>query len=506
MFKRILKLFRVREDSLDKIELRIYETIPGLLVWFTFIVAIFLSIFKPIWAIYVIIVIDVYWVVRIWYLFMYLFISWIKYIKALRVNWKAKLNQFDNWRDYIHLIALPTYQEPYKVVKDTFEKLLESDYPKDKMVIVLGGEERDQENFLQIAHQIESEYKDKFQDIVITVHPKDLPGEIPGKGSNMHHIGRVMAKYFKERNIDYQRVIISMFDIETWPHPQYFNALTYNYLSGDNPEHYSYQPLVLFNNNIWKSNPLVRVVANSTTFWLLTDMSRSERLFTFSSHSMSFNTLVKVGFHPKNVVTEDTRIFLRCLNYFDGDYRAQPIFVPVSMQTVDVGNIWESFKNQYKQMRRWGWGAEHFPWMMTHLFKNKKISWKKKFIYLWNQSEGVYTWATLPILILLLGYLPIWIADQTIHYNVLIHNAPQILKIVMKFGLGGIMFISLFNLGFLPKKPKEVSWLAYPLMLLQWLLFPITMIFFGSIPATEAQTRLMLGGKFRLGFQVTKKT
>ncbi len=142
---------------------------------------------------------------------------------------------------------------------------------------------------------------------------------------------------------------------------------------------------------------------------------------------------------------------------------------------------------------------------MLNLFKNKKISWNKKFRYLWNQTEGVYTWATLPILILILGYFPIWIADMTIHYNVLIHNAPQILKQIMNFGLAGIIFISFMNAGFLPPKPKDVSWIKYPLMILQWALFPISIIVFGSIPSTEAQTRLMLGGKYRLGFQVTKK-
>lgn len=505
MIRRLLKLFHLSENSLDKIELRIYEITPGFLVWTTFILAIVLSIFKPIYAIYFIIVLDVYWVVRVWYLFIYLFISWVRYMKAIRADWNTKRNSCSHWEEYIHLITLPTYKENYDIIKSTFEKLLEVDYPKDRMIVVLGGEERDKENFLDIAKKIQLEYKNKFKDLVITIHPKDLPGEIPGKGSNMYHIGREMAKYFKEHNIDYPKVIISMFDIETWPHPQYFNCLTYSYLSSDNPEHYSYQPLILFNNNIWTSNSLIRVVASSTTFWLLTDLSRAERLFTFSSHAMSFNTLVKVGFHSKDIVTEDSRIFLQCFGYYDGDYQTKPIYIPVSMQTVDVGNFWESLKNQYKQMRRWAWGAEHFPWMMNNLVKNKKIPLKKKLRYIWNQSEGVYTWATLPILILVMGYLPIWIADMTIHYDVIIHNAPLLLRKVMQLGLGSIMLIAILNVIFILPKPKRITWLKYPLVFLQWVLFPVTMILFGSIPSTEAQTRLMLGGKFRLGFHVTKK-
>lgn len=506
MIRNLLKFLKVPDESLDYVQLRVYESVPAFIAWFTFIVCIALSIIVPIWGIFFIIVLDVYWVVKIWYLFAFLLNSWIRFLKAKKIDWRSKLLKLNNWKEYIHVIALPTYKEPYKVVKETFEKLIEVDYPKDKMIIVLGGEERDRENFLKIANQIKSEYDSQFKDVLVTIHPRDLEGEIPGKGSNMHHIGREMHKYCLDKNIDISKVIISMFDIETWPDKQYFNCLTHEYLTRDNPERYSYQPLVLFNNNVWKSNPVVRVVAHSTTYWLLTDLSRSDRLFTFSSHSMSFKTLVEVGFHPKDIVTEDTRIFLHCLSHFNGDYKVHPIYVPVSMQTVDVGNFFESLKNQYIQMRRWGWGAEHFPWMMKILVPNKKIPWKKKFKYIFNQVEGTYSWATLPILILIMGRLPIFIADLKIHYDVMIHNAPVILEYIMGSGMIGIFAVSGLNFFFLPKKPKSVSFLIYPIMIIQWILFPITMVLFGSIPALEAQTRLMIGGKYRLGFQVTKKT
>ena len=75
----------------------------------------------------------------------------------------------------------------------------------------------------------------------------------------------------------------------------------------------------------------------------------------------------------------------------------------------------------------------------------------------------------------------------------------------MTFGSLGLILNAVLMTIILPKKPINKHWLVYPLMVLEWILIPVTMIIFGSIPATDAQTRLMLGGKYRLGFWVSKK-
>ena len=146
------------------------------------------------------------------------------------------------------------------------------------------------------------------------------------------------------------------------------------YLTHPKPHKTSYQPVALFNNNIWQSNPITRTISNGTTFWLLTDLSRPDRLFTFSSHSMSWKTLVEIGFWEPDLVTEDSRIFLQCFLHFNGDYTVTPMYVPVSMDTVETGAFWGSLKALYVQQRRWAWGIEHFPYMVWHFWHNKKIS------------------------------------------------------------------------------------------------------------------------------------
>ena len=494
----------------EKVKYRILEIIPGFLVWLTFIFIIFLSFWQPLWAIYFIIVFDLYWLLRILYMLVYLLLSWGRFQRDRKIDWFSRLQNLDkDYREYYHLIFLPTYQEAYKVVAKPFLALSQCQYDLKKFIVVLAGEERDQENFLKIAEQIRQEFADKFFRFVVTIHPKNLPDELPGKGSNTNYAARQAQKLIDELKLDYAKIIVSNFDIDTCVHPLYFAYLAYKYLTHSNPTHASYQPIAVYNHNVWESNPIVRVVASSTTFWLFTDLSRSERLFTFSSHSMSFQALVDVGFWDKTIVTEDSRIFLQGLVRYQGDYQTVPMYIPVYMNTVDIGEFWRSLKNQYKQMRRWAWGVEHFPWMVRQFWFKQgvghRVPFLKKIYYLWNQTEGVYSWATAPIIILLAGHLPLWLASSEERATALFQNAPHILAWLMRISMIGLIVIAVLYTIMLPEKPKRFRWHHYLIMILQWALVPLTLIIFGSIPAADAQTRLALGGHFRLGFWVTEK-
>lgn len=501
----------MKTKTKDYLLYRFWEIIPGALVWLTFIFLLAISFINPLWGIYFIIVFDVYWLLRVTYLFIYLLISWTRYRKEIKIHWLDKLKQDysvgeKNYQDYWHIIFLPTYKEPYQVIEDSMESLKNADYDTKKFFIVLAGEEGDKEHFQTVATKIVAKYRPYFHDILVTLHPKNLPGELRGKGSNMFWAGQRAKEYVDQAGWDYKKIIVSAFDIDTRAHEQYFSYLTYAFLKHPNSYRSSFQPLTLYHNNVWQSDPITRVVANSTTFWLLTDLARSERLLTFSSHSMSWQALVDVGFWQNNIVTEDSRIFLQCFIHYDGDYQVTPMYITVSMDTVAVGKLWKNLINQYKQIRRWAWGVEHFPYMMWHFSRNKKISRRKALIYLWNQTEGVYSWATAPLVIFLMGYLPLWLAERVHETSAVTQAAPDILSNLMRGAIFGLIVTAFMSVYILPKKsgpPWRVAF-DYLISLLQWILFPVTFIIFGSIPAIEAQTRLMLG-KY-MGFWTTEKT
>jgi len=490
----------------DYTKYRILEIIPGFLVWSTFLFAIIFSFIFPLWVIYFIILFDLYWLIRVIYILIYTLIAFRRFRQAIKVNWFIKCQKIKNWQRIKHLVVIPSYKDDVKVIETTFKFLTKITYPLDKLFVVLAMEEAEGLEARRKAEIIENKFKNYFYKFLTTFHPKGIPGEIPGKGSNIAYAGRKAREIIDQLGIDYDDIIVSSFDVDTCVHPQYFSYLTYTYLSDSKPTRKSYQPIPLFNNNIWYSPAFTRVASNATTFWLLSETIRPDRLFTFSSHSMSFRALIDVDFWQSDIVTEDSRIFIQCFIRYDGNYEVKPMYIPISMDTVLGRNFWESMRNLYKQQRRWAYGVENFPFMVWNFWSNHKIRLAKKIKYIWNQLEGVYSWATAPILIFVLGRLPIWVInhfERGERYTMIAQNAPYVLRFLMTAAMIGLFVSAIISLIILPPRPKKKSPLTYLLMFSQWILFPICMIIFGSIPATDAQTRLMLG-KY-LGFQATEK-
>ena len=484
-------------------KMRFWEMVPGLLVWGTFLFATTLSFIAPFWAIVFIIIFDLLWLFRVTYFVFYIFLAWRTYRKTMTIDWLARTSTLPQAEKIHHLIFLPTVKEGADIVRATLRSFAESSFPNDRIMIVLAGEERMKEHFDGVVTQITREFGGTFKDIFVTVHPKDLPKEIPGKGSNLnwagHQVEKILTKRYSE--IEDKDIVVTAFDVDTIAHREYLSYLSYLYCTVPNPTHSSYQPVTLLANNIWSAPAPVRVAAYGTTFWLMSELARPDRLWTFSSHSMPWVMLKDVRFWQKDMVSEDSRIFMQAFVHYHGDYRVTPMFLPVSMDTVVGDNYWQALKALYIQQRRWAWGVEHLPYIVEAFKKDKLIPLRKRAKYLFNQLEGMFTWATAPVLIFVMGWLPLYLAKGESH--ALIQAAPQTLELLMQLAMIGIFASAIMSLLLLPPRPKSAKPSTWIVMLLQWALLPITFIVFGSFPAVDAQTRLMIG-KY-LGFDVTKK-
>jgi len=493
-------------EIIDKKEQRFYrllEILPAFLSWLTLFLVILFSWSLPFWVAIFVIAFDVYWLFKTIFLSLHMRSAFSKMKANLKKNWLKELDKL-KWQDIYHLVILPMYKEPLEVARSTFLSLTKINYPLSKLIVVLAIEERGGETALDTAEEMEREFGNKFFKFLITRHPADIAGEIAGKGSNdSWAIKEVKNKIIDELQIPYERIIVSCFDVDTMVHPDFFGCLTYNYLSSEKPFRSSFQPIPLFINNIWQAPAFARIFAFSTTFWQMIQQSRPERLITFSSQSIGFKPLAEIGYWQTNVVSEDSRIFWQCLLNFDGDWQTVPLFFPVYMDANVAGTFWQTLKNQYKQIRRWSYGVENNAYFLYGFSKNKKIGKNKKWHLGFVMIESAHSLATNALIIFLLGWLPTVIGRGGFSETLLSYNLPSITRLIMTVAMVGLVFTAIIATNLLPPRPPYYGRFKYVWMVLQWLLFPINMILFGSIPALDAQTRLAFG-KY-LGFWNTPK-
>jgi cellulose synthase/poly-beta-1,6-N-acetylglucosamine synthase-like glycosyltransferase len=483
---------------------RVYEALPALSIWLTFIGGFVLSFVAPIAMMYVVIIFDVYWVLRVVYFALYTVLSWLRFRRALRVSWFKKLQaEVPNWKEKINVIFLPVYNEEWDVVRATFMALCASTYPVKNIYVVMAGEARKAEHWEKIQRQAKAEFGSTFADLIFYTHPTGLPDEIAGKGSNIHHAEHEFKKYADSKGWDYRNIILSVFDVDTIVHPEYFAHLTFVYAKHPHPERSSFQPVTLYNNNIWESPAPLRIMAFGTTFWTLFSLARLDNLVTFSSHSMSFAASVKCGGHAKNIVSEDSRIFFQCWLANEGNYEVTPLYIPVSMHTVRDDHWWKSFKNLYFQQRRWAWGSEQIPYLLNEFPKHPKIPWHKKLLVLFHEWEGKWSWGVVPIFVTFYGRLPMWFSGEMVRRSALFFNTPFVLQFLMTLAMFGLFVSIVLSMLLLPPRPKTEARFQYFYMLAQWALVPVSLIFFSAIPCIDAVTHLMIGRY--LGFNVSAK-
>ena len=507
MKKDYLNLSRNQDlkDPRERFLYRCLEILPGFISWMTIILALLLSWLLPLAVAIFIIVFDFFWLFRISYLSCHQLSSYRQMKKNLKTDWLMKLKSFraKNWEDIYHLVVFPMYKEGVEIVRPSVLSLAETKYPKDKMIVVLATEERAGEEAQAVALEIAQEFEKSFFKFLVTCHPRDIPLEIAGKGSNeAWAVKEAKEKIIVPLKIAPENIIVSAFDIDTRPYPQYFANLTWNFLNAKKPLRTSYQPIPIYNNNIWEAPAFSRVIASSGTFWQMMQQERPEQLVTYSAHSMPFKAFDEVRY-PANIVSDDSRIFWRSYFFYDGDYRAIPLHYPVSMDAVMAGSLFRTAVNQYKQQRRWAWGCIEIPYIIYGFLKNKKIPLKEKVRHTLVILDGFWSWSVSALLIFFLGWLPLMLGGQDFQISMLSYNLPRFTSYIMTVAMIGMVVSAITSLLLLPPRPKGYGKWKNISIVLQWFLLPLTLILFGSFPSLDAQTRLILG-KY-LGFWVTEK-
>lgn len=475
----------------ERIFFRFLEIFPGFLSLLTIFLATIFSFILPHFIAIFIILFDLYWFFKVLYLTFHQIICYRKLKENLRINWLEKLKEIEDWEKIYHLVLLAVYQEPKKTIEKTLNSILNSNYPKEKIIVVLSFEERGGEKMKKIAKDIEKNFSQLFTHFILTFHPLNLPDEIPGRGSNMNWAFlEAKRKIVDPLNIPPENIICSIFDVDTRIFPEYFSILSFKFLKEKNYR-VAFQPIPLYMNNFSKTTFFSRVSAFCSTFWQMMQQERPEQLVTFSSHAIPFKVLEEVNY-PKNVISDDSRIFWKSLLFYNGNFNVIPLFYPVSMDAVSSPSLLKTIKNLYLQQRRWAWGVTEIPYLIFNFLKNKTIPKKKKIFHSLILIEGFWSWAVAPLLIFFLGWLPLVLGGERFSQNILAFNLPRLTSNLMTFAMVGI-FVSVWINFSLFSQGKRKNFFQRFKIFFQWLALPIVLIFFGSFPALDAQIRLLLG-------------
>ncbi len=488
---------------------KFWEVFPGALAWTGLILPVIFSFVWPSAVAIYILIFDLYWLFRGIIMANLLYRSYRKMRTAMHTDFRKKLESLDkndplikDWKTVYQVVIFATFRDELDVLEPSIQSVIEADWPSNRKIIVLAGEERDKDRLWRVGNYLKNKYKNKICDFVISEHPDGIAGEVRGKGAGSAWAGKILSKYAQDHKIPPRDILVTIADSDTRFLNQFFNAIAFEFVSNPNRYRRSYQPIPIYANNIWHVHTVSRLTAWGSSFWQMVEASRPWRLINFSTHSYSLKMLEEMGYWSVDVVNEDSRQFWNAYFTFDGDHKVVPIYLPVHMDAVVADDVWTTLKNQYLQKRRWAYGIEHLPFIIISAYRNKKVNFFDKLTKIWRLIEGTYSWSTASFYLAFIGWLPL-IFSENFRHTVLAQNFPLVARVLLSLAWIGAMVSVYISLNFLPPKPAQFKKTKYVWLVAEWVILPVSAFIWGSLPALEAQTRLMLG-KY-LTFWVTPK-
>lgn len=513
---------------------RLLEIVPGLTSWFILTGLVFLAYNVPGFYSYIIVFYILSWVIKSFIVVVKTQIGYRLIRTAEKEDWSRAGNKdyrFNskimakyysrmvlnresidehkriNISKIIHIVVIPVYDEGFEIMDDTIKHVKECSYDvENRVVVLITYEERTGKVIESDMLKIRDKYKQSFKAVICNRHTLEN-GEVPGKGANISSTSDIIINYCDRNKINYNDVVVTTLDADNIMSKNYFSLLDLTYSSALNPQKASYQPTILYTNNIWEVPAVARMLAVNNTIWSISQSIRPRLLRNFSSHAQGLQSLIETNFWSKKTVVEDGHQYWRSLFAFNGNYRIVPFYATINHDAVVSDKYISIFRAQFAQIRRWAYGVSDVPYVAWNMLIRKskftKINFYKltsKFIRLMDTH---ITWSTNSFIILLAPSLPA-IMGTSGRYDKLSSRLPNIAGSIQTLALLSLLAVLIFSLVILPKKPSTKPRSAYLLIVMQWILSPLVGIIYGSGASLYSQTRLMLG-RYYESFEVTQK-
>ena len=507
-----------------------FEKLPGMVSWTILILPIALSFFWPSVLVLVLIVYLLVWFAKAVGMNVRVIEGWRKLQTQQKMDWPAFLAELETgevtdpnavrpkWHyenllrtqvqplvvkpsETYHAIIIASYNESLETLEPTIQSILACKYDMKKVILVMAYEERGGPEMAARIKTLMDKYGDQFYYAFSTQHPKNIYGEVIGKGGNITFAGRELQKWVTEQKIDPLHVLVTTLDADNRPHPNYLAALSYTFSASPNPLHTSYQPVALYTQNIWDVPAPMRVIATGNSFFQVVAATRLHTLRNFSSHAQPLAALIETDFWSVRTIVEDGHQFWRSYFRFDGDYEVYPIFAPIYQDAVLSATYRRTLKAQFIQLRRWAWGCSDIAYVAEMgFFRKNKVPRFDLVAKFWRLFEGHISWATAPLLVFGTAFMVKLVNPDS--YAAI--QLPVVAGRIENIALTGIVLTFFLSVLLLPPRPARYKKHRHIWMTLQWVYLPFTTILYNGLSGLTAQTRLMFGRYIDV-FDVTEK-
>jgi cellulose synthase/poly-beta-1,6-N-acetylglucosamine synthase-like glycosyltransferase len=487
----------------DKQILRLLEILPGFFSWNIILLPYWGIFVFPVFVAYFILFFNIYWFYQSLQIAISSIISHTRIQAAKIYDWMGDVRGFPDWQRVQHIVIIPIYKEPIRILRRTLNSLAAQELPTKQLVVVLAMEAKEPEEAREEREfLLKKEFGGLFGALLITTH-KLQPGEVAGKASNERHAAIWIKKnYIDALSLDINYITVTSCDADHVFHPKHFANLTYKFL--DNPKRYKtfWQSAIMYYNNIWEIPAITRVPNTLMSIWNLSLLSRRDRLINGQNYTLSFKLLDEANYWDADKIPEDWGIFFKAFYKKRGGIEVEPIYLPLFADAAQSTSLWKTLVNQYEQIKRWAWGASDDPWIIKDYFLTPGIPfWDKtmRLMYvLWSHFSWPVNW-----FIITLGLTVPSLLNPAFARTALGYTVPRLSSFVLSVALVFLVVMIVIDNIQKPPRPKKVKLWRALLTPFEFILMPVAGFFFSALPGIDAHTRLMLG-KY-IEYKVTEK-
>jgi hypothetical protein len=500
------------------------EILPGGLALFLISALIWGYVWFPSPLAVALLVFDVYWLWKSWTIAYHVLKGARLMRRHQQMDWHVEYRLAVErgvpaipWDSVRHVVLIPNYKESVEKLRDTLRVMAQAQGARENVVPVLAMEEAEP-GARQKASILAREFGSAFHSLLVTYHPRGIPGEVRGKSSNEAWAARcAVDELCSRRGIDIDTLTVTSCDADTLFPEQYFECLTFNFATDPARHRRFWQAPIFFYNNIWQVPAPLRIPNALSGLIHLSRLTRRRRvLFSQSTYSLSMRMAHDVGYWDTDVIPEDWHMFLKCFYRLGGTVDVKPIHLPIGNDGALSHTARATYVNQYLQVQRWAWGAVDIPWVLHEVFRRHEIPLVRRALRFWYIFENHLSWSTQWFFITLGGLIPAvygsitgvilvpdWFYVENLIGETFLPSWLTLTSVILSPCMICYMIIITIDTRLRPPPPPTLHVAHVIAGYVHWLLIPPITFFFSALPALDSQVRLMLGR--RMEYRVTEK-